>query len=96
MSAKQGLTVFDCLTERSDLRQVTIDDKMIETLSSNWVTSECKTIHIPPPSPPFKVRVFVVFYRRQTAAEYGMEGVEEIKHHFLLYSKTSKNGEFNQ
>ena len=30
---------------------------------SNRVTSENKRIHTPPPSPPFKVGVFVVFYR---------------------------------
>ena len=30
---------------------------------SNMVTSENKRIHTPPPSPPFKLGVFVVFYR---------------------------------
>ena len=54
MFAKQGLTVFVCLTERSDLRHVTINDKIIETLSSYWVTSENKTIHTP--SPPIHLR----------------------------------------
>ena len=38
-------------------------DKIIETLYVNRVTSENKRIHTPPLSPPFKVGVFVVFYR---------------------------------
>ena len=41
----------------------TIGDKIVETLYSNGVTSENKRIHTPPLSPPFKVGVFVVFYR---------------------------------
>ena len=40
----------------------TIGDKIVETLYSNKVTSENKRIYTPPPSSPFKVRVFVVFY----------------------------------
>ena len=40
-----------------------IGDKIVETLYSNRVTSENKIIHTPPLSPPFKVGVFVVFYR---------------------------------
>ena len=41
----------------------TIGDKIVETLYVNRVTSENKRIRIPPLSPPFKVGVFVVFYR---------------------------------
>ena len=41
----------------------TVGDKIIETLYSNRVTSENKRIHTRSPSPPFKVGVFVVFYR---------------------------------
>ena len=44
-------------------KQATIGDKIVETLYSNRVTSENKRIHTPPPSRPFKVGVFVVFYR---------------------------------
>ena len=41
----------------------TIGDKIVETLYFNRVTSENKRIRTPPLSPPFKVGVFVVFYR---------------------------------
>ena len=41
----------------------TIGDKIVETLYSNKVTSENKRIYTPPPSSPFKVGEFVVFYR---------------------------------
>ena len=41
----------------------TIGDKIVETLYSTRVTSENKRIHNPPLTPPFKVGVFVVFYR---------------------------------
>ena len=41
----------------------TIGDEIDDTLSSNGRHLESKTIHTPPPSPPFKVGVFVVFYR---------------------------------
>ena len=42
----------------------TIGDKIVETMYSNRVTSENKTIYTPPLSPPFKAaQVFVVFYR---------------------------------
>ena len=43
------------------MAKATIGDKIVETLYSNRVTSENKRIHTP--SPPFKVEVFVVFYR---------------------------------
>ena len=43
--------------------QATIGDKIVETLYLNRVTSENKRIRTPPLSPPFKVGVFVVFYR---------------------------------
>ena len=41
----------------------TIGDESVETLYLNRVTSENKRIRTPPLSPPFKVGVFVVFYR---------------------------------
>ena len=41
----------------------TISDKIVETLYLNRVISENKRIRTPPLSPPFKVGVFVVFYR---------------------------------
>ena len=40
-----------------------IGDKIVETLYLNRVTSENKGIRTLPPSPPFKVGVFDVFYR---------------------------------
>ena len=40
-----------------------IGDKIVETLYLNRVTSENKRIRTPSLSPPFKVGVFVVFYR---------------------------------
>ena len=43
--------------------QLTIGDKIVETLSSNGITSENKTVRTPPPSRPFKVGVFLVFNR---------------------------------
>ena len=42
----------------------TIGDKIVETLYLNRVVSENKGIRTPPLSPPFKVGVFVVFYRQ--------------------------------
>ena len=49
-------------------KQSTIGDKLVETLSSDGVTLKSKTIQFPPPPPssrsaPFKVDVFIVFYR---------------------------------
>ena len=43
----------------------TIGNKIVEALHSNRVTSEPgqKNVYTPPLSPPFKVVVFVVFYR---------------------------------
>ena len=41
----------------------TIGDKIVEKLYSNSIYSENKRIHTPPLPPPFKVGVFVVFYR---------------------------------
>ena len=43
--------------------ETTIGDKIVETLYLTRVTSENKRIRTPPLSPPFKVGVFVVFYR---------------------------------
>ena len=42
----------------------TIRDKTVETLFLNRIISENKRIRTPPLSPPFKVGVFVVFYRQ--------------------------------
>ena len=42
----------------------TIGDKIVETLYLNRVISGNKRIRTPPLSPPFKVGVFVVFYRQ--------------------------------
>ena len=42
----------------------TIGDKILETLFFNRVISANKRIRTPPLSPPFKVGVFVVFYRQ--------------------------------
>ena len=42
----------------------TIGDKIVETLFLNRVISENKRICTPRLSPPFKVGVFVVFYRQ--------------------------------
>ena len=66
----------DCQCERENAtsRQVTVTafckylylqsaTKIVETLYLNRVTSENKRIRTPPLSPPFKVGVFVVFYR---------------------------------
>ena len=44
-------------------RKTTIGDKIVETLYLDRVISENKRILTPPLSPPFKVGVFVVFYR---------------------------------
>ena len=53
-------------------KQSTIGDKLFETLSSDGVTLKSKTIQFLPPTPPpppssrsapFKVDVFIVFYR---------------------------------
>ena len=49
----------------------TIGDKIVETLFLNRVISENKRIHTPPLSPPFKVGVFVVFYRQLNIARRG-------------------------
>ena len=42
----------------------TIRDKAVESLFLNRIISENKRIRTPPLSPPFKVGVFVVFYRQ--------------------------------
>ena len=42
----------------------TIGDKIVKTLYLNRVNSENKRIRTPPLFPPFKVGVFVVFYRQ--------------------------------
>ena len=55
-----------CMTQArstSKDRIATIGGKIVETLYLNRVISENKRIRTPPLSPPFKVGVFVVFYR---------------------------------
>ena len=42
----------------------TIGDKTVETLYSNKITTENKRIYSPPLSPPFKLGMFVIFYRQ--------------------------------
>ena len=42
----------------------TISDKIVQTLFFSRVISENKRIRNPPLSPPFKVGVFVAFYRQ--------------------------------
>ena len=44
--------------------QPTIRNKIVKTLYSNRITSQNKRIHTPPLSPPFKVGLFVVFFRQ--------------------------------
>ena len=44
--------------------EATIGDKIVDTLSTNGVTSENKTIQTPLPSSPFKVGLFGVSYRK--------------------------------
>ena len=41
----------------------TIGDKTVETLYSNKITTENKRIYSHPLSPPFKLGMFVIFYR---------------------------------
>ena len=72
---------------------ITIHDKIVETLSSNGVASENKTINIHPPPPPdsapFKVGVwFCQLQVPQTAAQHFTEGVEEEKLHFPFLKAT--------
>ena len=67
---------------------VAIGNKTFETVYSNSVTSENKTIHLPP-SPhlfrPFKVGVFCCFLQAAwTAAQHCIEGMGEEKLYFLL------------
>ena len=49
--------------QNTPVLQFTIGDKIVETLSSNGITSKNKTIRTPPPSRPLKVGVFLVFNR---------------------------------
>ena len=69
----------------------TIGDKIVETVYPKTVTSENKRIHTPPLFPPFKVGVFVVFYRyfeqRHNIAWRG-SGEEKIYSPFLKSGKT--------
>ena len=73
---------------------ITIHDKIVETLSSNGVASENKTINIHPPPPPpdsapFKVGVwFCQLQVPQTAAQHFTAGVEEEKLHFPFLKAT--------
>ena len=59
-----------------------IGDKIIEILSSNWVTLENETIHTrpppPPPPSPSKLGCFCCFLQvARTAAQHCMDGMGE-------------------
>ena len=54
---------FQILGDTIAKSEPTIGDKIVETLYLHRVISENKRIRTPPLSPPFKVGVFVVFYR---------------------------------
>ena len=61
--SKMEAMVSSFALQNTPTLQFTIDDKIVETLSSNGITSENKTICTPPPSRRFKVGVFLVFNR---------------------------------
>ena len=68
-----------------DVETPTIADKIVETLYSNRVTSENKTIHTPLLFPPFKVASVCCFLKvARTAAQHCMEGMGEEKLYFPL------------
>ena len=48
---------------KGNIELTTIDNKIVETMSSNGITSAHTTIHTPPLQS--KLGVFVVFYARQ-------------------------------
>ena len=58
---------YHCVGSLASCLNLTLDDSGRATIGYKLhlkrVTSENKTIHTPPLSPPFKVGVFVVFYR---------------------------------
>ena len=64
LNYRRQLLLF--VTSRKSLLS-SIGDKIVPTLYSNRVILENKRIRAPPLSPPFKVGVFVVFYRRNIA-----------------------------
>ena len=95
MFAKQGLTVFVCLTERSVLTQVTIDDKIIETLSSNWTTSENKTIHTPPP--PIHLRTECWLFPTGSKQQHNIAWKEWGRESIIFpFQQNIRNGEVSQ
>ena len=61
--SKMEAIVSSFALQNTPTLQLTIGDKIVETLSSNGITSENKTVRTPPPSRPFKVGVFLVFNR---------------------------------
>ena len=61
--SKMEAIVSSFALQNTPALQFTIGDKIVETLSSNGITSKNKTIRTPPPSRPLKVRVFLVFNR---------------------------------
>ena len=61
--SKMAAIVPSFALQNSPALQFTIGDKIVETLSSNGITWENKTIHTPPQPRPFIVGVFLVFNR---------------------------------
>ena len=59
--SKMEAIVSSFALQNTPALQFTIGDKIVETLSTNWITSKNKTIRTPPPSRPLKVGVFPVF-----------------------------------
>ena len=57
------------------LKRPTIDDKIVDTMYSNRVSSENKRIHTPALSPPFKVAAELA----RTVAQHCMDGMGEEK-----------------
>ena len=62
--SKMEAIVSSFALQNTPALQFTIGDKIVETLSSNGITSKNKTIRTPPPSRPLKVGVFLVFNRQ--------------------------------
>ena len=63
-----------------------IGDEIVETLSSNAVILENKTIHTPPPSPPFKIGVLLCSTASSNCSSTTLHGgVGDGKLYFLLF-----------
>ena len=59
--SKMEAMVSSFALQNTPTLQFTIDDKIVETLSTNGITSKNKTIRTRPPFRQLKVRVFLVF-----------------------------------